>query len=240
MKVAISQSMFFPWVGFLEQLKLADVYVFYDDVQFSKGGFTNRVQVKANDGVKWMTVPLAGHKMGQVIEEVNIKPKQEWVNCHLALLEQNLGNTEHFGEALELVKSVYNREHHGLASLARDSFMALADYFGICTETRFIDVAELGIDGASSQRVYEVVKVLGGTEYITGHGARNYLDHELFESAGIQVKYMAYGCREYPQQHGEFTPYVSTLDLIANCGKAGSSCICSDAVYWKEFLDESN
>ena len=64
MKVVISQSMFFPWVGFLEQLKLADVYVFYDDVQFSKGGFTNRAQVKANDGVKWMTVPLqvgSGH-----------------------------------------------------------------------------------------------------------------------------------------------------------------------------------
>lgn len=41
--------MFFPWVGFLEQLKLVDVYVFYDDVQFSKGSFTNRVQVKATD-----------------------------------------------------------------------------------------------------------------------------------------------------------------------------------------------
>ena len=48
MKVVISQSMFFPWVGFLEQLKLADVYVFYDDVQFSKGSFTNRVRVKAS------------------------------------------------------------------------------------------------------------------------------------------------------------------------------------------------
>jgi hypothetical protein len=220
-------------------VKLADVYVFYDDVQFSKGSFTNRVQVKAADGVKWMTVPLVGHKMGQAIEEVKIKPKQVWVNRHLALLEQNLGKTEHFGETLELVKSVYDREHDGLASLARDSFMALADYFGICTETRFMDVAELDIDGASSQRVYEVVKALDGTEYITGHGARNYLDHELFESAGIQVKYMAYECREYPQQHGEFTPYVSTLDLIANCGKAGTSYICSEAVYWKEFLDES-
>ena len=240
MKVVISQSMFFPWVGFLEQLKLADVYVFYDDVQFSKGGFTNRVQVKAKGGIRWMTVPLAGHQMGQVIEEVKIKPKQEWVHRHIALLEQNLGNTEYFFEALELVKSVYKREHDGLASLARDSFMALTDYFDICTETRFIDAAELGVGGTSSQRVCGIVKVLGGTEYITGHGARNYLDHELFESAGIEVKYMDYECQEYPQQFGEFSPYVSTLDLIANCGRSGSSRICSDAVYWKEFLDGSN
>ena len=48
MKVVISQSMFFPWVDFLEQLKLADLNVFYDDVQFSKGSFTNRVRIKAS------------------------------------------------------------------------------------------------------------------------------------------------------------------------------------------------
>ena len=54
-RVVISQSMLFPWVGLLEQMRLADVFVHYDDVQFSKGSFVNRVQVKTPDGVRWMT-----------------------------------------------------------------------------------------------------------------------------------------------------------------------------------------
>ena len=59
MRVVISQSMYFPWVGMLEQIRLADVFIHYDDVQFSKGSFSNRVQVKQPDGTSaWMTIPL--------------------------------------------------------------------------------------------------------------------------------------------------------------------------------------
>ncbi|MBC8123824.1 MAG: WbqC family protein, partial [Gemmatimonadaceae bacterium] len=58
--VVISQPMLFPWIGMFEQICLADVYVHYDDVQFSKGSFSNRVQVKSASGSKWITVPLIG------------------------------------------------------------------------------------------------------------------------------------------------------------------------------------
>ena len=47
--VVISQPMLFPWVGMFEQIRLADVYVHYTDVQFSKGSFVNRVQIKTAD-----------------------------------------------------------------------------------------------------------------------------------------------------------------------------------------------
>ncbi|NBX37756.1 MAG: hypothetical protein EBR10_11170, partial [Planctomycetes bacterium] len=50
MRIVISQSMYFPWVGFLEQMSLADIFVVYDDVQFSKGSFTSRVQAKTAAG----------------------------------------------------------------------------------------------------------------------------------------------------------------------------------------------
>ena len=65
MKVVISQPMFFPWVGFLEQMRLADVYVHYDDVQFSKGSFTNRVQIKTPEGFIWLTAPLRNLRAGR-------------------------------------------------------------------------------------------------------------------------------------------------------------------------------
>ncbi len=56
--VVISQPMLFPWAGMFEQIRLADVYVHYPDVQFSKGSFTNRVQVKTAGGSRWLTLPL--------------------------------------------------------------------------------------------------------------------------------------------------------------------------------------
>ena len=59
MKVVISQPMLFPWVGMLEQIMLADVFVHYADVQFSKGSFTNRVQIKDSTGPGGRGIGLA-------------------------------------------------------------------------------------------------------------------------------------------------------------------------------------
>jgi hypothetical protein len=86
--------------------------------------------------------------------------------------------------------------------------------------------------------VLDVVRALGGTRYITGHGARHYLDHEAFEAAGVAVEYMDYRCTPYPQFHGAFTPYVSILDLVAHCGHEGVSHIHSGTRPWRSFIDE--
>jgi len=77
---------------------------------------------------------------------------------------------------------------------------------------------------------------VGGTIYVTSHGARNYLDHEAFEQAGVKVHYMRYECNPYPQRWGEFTPYVTGLDLVASLGRDGSSRISSHCVPWRDFL----
>lgn len=236
MKVVISQPFFFPWVGMLEQIRLADVYVHYGDVQFSKGSFVNRVQIKTAQGVKWLTVPLENVRLGQVIDQVKIRDGQDWKRQHLDMLKQAYAGSDYRDEMLELVRSVYAQPVMSIGHLSKLSIEACCDYFGLTEGRRFIDVQELGISGASSQRVFDIVQALGGTQYITGWGARNYLDHPLFERAGIEVAYMNYAKHPYSQLHGEFTPYVSVLDLIANQGVSGCRYINSNTIYWKDFI----
>ena len=229
--------MFFPWVGMLEQIRLAEVYVHYGDVQFSKGSFTNRVQIKTAAGMKWLTVPLDDVRLGQSIEEVRICRRRDWRGQHLELLRQAYAKAPYADDMLALVEGVYAADHDRLDDLARASISGLCDYFRLSAGRRFVRSQELGIPGASSQRVLRIVQALGGTTYITGWGARNYLDHALFEAQGVRVEYMDYCKASYPQLHGEFTPFVSALDLVANCGRAGVGTICSNTVYWKEFLN---
>jgi len=238
MNVVISQPMLFPWVGMLEQVRLADSYVHYSDVQFSKGSFVNRVQIKTAQGIKWMTVPV-GIKLGQRIDETRIDGSRDWRKSHLSVLADAYGTCPHFNDMMAIVRAVYDDTHADIGSLSEASLMAVCGYFGLESHRRFMHSNALGIDGASSSRVLDIVLALGGRRYITGHGARNYLDHGLFEEAGVRVEYMDYQRLPYPQQHGQFTPYVSVLDLIANCGPEGRKFICSGSVYWKEFIDGS-
>lgn len=239
-RVVISQSMYFPWVGMLEQIRLCDVFIHYDDVQFSKGSFSNRVQVKTPGGMVWMTAPLRDHRLGQTIDEVQLQPARTWRDRHLALLSQSFDGAPYASDALDLAASVTGGNHETVSALARESMLALCRYFGLDETTRFCDSREFGIDGSGSPRVLGLVKAVAGNDYITGHGARNYLDHQLFEANGVSVSYMDYQRMPYRQSHGAFTPHVTGLDLVANCGREGLAKIASPTLDWKEFVHGSS
>ena len=233
--IVVSQPMFFPWYGFLEQIRLCDTFVFYDDVQFSKGSFSNRVQIKTANGIRWLTVPTQNLHLGQLINEVEINNRKDWKRSLKDLLQQAYVNSPFKKDMLSVVDHVFCREVDTLSALSIASIKALLDYFDLAENITFYTSSELGISGSSTQRVLDLCVNFAGKSYLTGHGARHYLEHESFESHDIEVNYMDYGLREYPQQNGEFTPYVSALDLIANCGKAGVSNISGDITPWREF-----
>jgi len=228
--------MYFPWVGMLEQIQLADIFVFYNDVQFSRS-FFHRVQIKTAHGTPWMTVPLREYHRGQLISEVAVDDRQDWRQKHRAMLESAYRKAPYCDEMLSLVDRVFTMRLSTIAEVARASTMELANYFGLVPDRQFVDSESLHVEGHSSQRLCEIAKALRGNVYVTGHGARNYLDHALFERDGIAVEYMRYECRPYPQLHGAFTPYVTALDLVANCGPEGARCITSGTQPAREFVE---
>jgi len=229
--------MFFPWVGMLEQLRAADVFVHYDDVQFSKGSFTNRVQFKTAAGTRWLTLPTRNLHLGQNIGTVALENGQPWPMKHIAQFSEAYRGAPFLADALGLMETTYAQAGEDLCSLVVRSFETLADYFGLRAGRRFLTSSALGIPGSSWQRVLAIVKAVGGTAYVTGHGALNYLDHAAFEAAGVSVKYLDYQKTPHPQLHGPFTPFVSGLDLVANCGRDGAKYIHSPAVDWKEYVN---
>jgi len=233
--VVISQPMLFPWVGLFEQIRLADVYVHYTDVQFSKGSFVNRVQIKTEKGPHWLTVPLRGLSLGQTIAEVLVDDRKDWRRSHFDFLAQAFAGAPFRREALELAEQTYARRSERLMDVVVAGVEAVMTFFGLDLGRKVVRVEELGIGGSGSERVLAIVQALGGRTYVTGHGARNYLQHEAFERAGVDVEYMDYRKTPYPQLHGEFTPYVSILDLVANLGRDGARCIHSGTLNWRQF-----
>jgi hypothetical protein len=231
--IVVLQPMFLPWIGHLEQVRLADMFVHYDDVQYCPRTLANRVRVKTANGTLWLTVPVE-HPGRRPIREVAVCEQTDWRSQHLRTLEHAFAQAPFRDDALELVQRVYAPRHASLADLTIAGIEALADYFALRTE--FLRSSTLGVPGRSTARLVDLCTHLGATDYVTGHGARNYLDHEAFAARGIDVRYLDYQRTPYPQQHGPFDPHVSALDLIANCGRDGRWLIASGTVPWREFL----
>jgi hypothetical protein len=234
--VVISQPMLFPWVGMFEQVALADVFVHYDDVQFSKGSFTNRVQLKAEAGSSWMTVPLSDVHLGQLIRDLKADDSTPWRERHLEQLRLSLSTAPFLDPVLQLVADVYATAGPLVETLI-DSVEQIAGQLDPSTAaTQFVRSSDLPVAGVSGQRVLDIVRHFEGTVYVTGHGAKRYLDATAFEDAGVEVRYMDYACQPYPQGHGEFTPFVTVLDLLANAGPRAGSYLDPRTVDWRSFL----
>jgi len=233
--IVISQPMFIPWLGLFEQIKMSDIYVHMDDVQLPRGrSFTTRVQIKTQDGVKWMSVPVKQRSLMLPINEVMIDNSTDWKAKHIKTIKYNYSKCLYFNEMYELLNEIYSCNSPYLCDFNMNAIELICDALKITPVIH--KSSEFNIEKKSSERVLDIVKNLSGNIYITGHGAKNYMDYSVFENNDIEIKYIKYACKPYPQMHGDFTPYVSIMDLIANAGINLDDYFASHAVNWKDFV----
>jgi hypothetical protein len=220
MKCVILQPSYIPWRGYFDQINRADVFVFYDDVQYDKHGWRNRNQIRTAQGRQWLTIPV--HSGGVVeksvpINQVKIDWSRQWNTAHWKTLTFAYGRAPFFRNYTALLESFYQRQDIFLADFTIDLTITLARELGI-HHTRFIRSSGLEATGQKTGRLVQILTHLGATHYISGPSAQNYIENEKFASAGIALEYMDYNYPEYPQLHEPFDPNLSILDLLFMTG----------------------
>ena len=103
----------------------------------------------------------------------------------------------HVREMLTIVERIYAMSTSNVAALNIAAIEDIANYFELTCEFR--RSSDMVVSGKSTERLLAITKQLSGSVYITGHGARNYLEHELFEKSSVRVEYMKYNQTEYKQ-----------------------------------------
>jgi len=217
-KIGIIQPNYIPWRGFFDFVKEVDVFVFFDDVQYTTRDWRNRTKIKTIDGKTiWLSVPTIGGR-NQHIKDVRIDNSQPWARKHLASIRHNYGKCDHFEEYFEPLSAIYEEKFEFLSELDIVLIKLLSDCLGISTE--FVSSSIIPSDGTKDDKLLEIVKYLDGEVYVSGPAAKSYMRPEIWEDAGVSVEYKDYsGYPEYPQISAPFEPAVSVIDLLFAVGK---------------------
>lgn len=217
MNCVILQPSYIPWRGYFHQIQRADVFVFYDDVQFDKNGWRNRNRIRTANGSIWLTIPVRHLGLGTPIDQVPIDWTQNWAAKHLGSIRQNYSKAPAFKQCEPLLESIYARRDPMLADFTIESTIAVARALGI-EKTRFVRSSSIPANGAKTDRILSILTQLGATRYISGPSARDYIEADKFSEAGIALEYMSYDYPEYAQLHRPFDPQVSILDPMLCAG----------------------
>lgn len=213
----IHQPDFAPYLGYFQRLLQCNVFVVLDHVQYSKGGWHNRDKIKTPDGERWITIPvMLKGKSFSPINQVTINSDTDWKHAHLMLLECCYGAAPGFGEVFPEVQSLYACETDSLVTFNMRILHWLIEAFAIEVEVFFS--SSLSPQGKSNEMLVDILQKIGATDYLSGVGAKGYFREEPFEASGIRVAWQDFSHPVYPQPHGEFIPFLSSLDLLFSCG----------------------
>ncbi len=228
MKVAIHQPNFLPWAGYFYKLLRADIFIFFDTVQFPRGkSYCSRVKIKSPQGARWLTVPVKGKGNFLPIKDVQVAG-YDWVKKHLGTFKAYYSQAPYWGTFSPGIENIYRDTWRYISdfNIALIKFIAAA----IQADTKFIRSSDVDLECSDTgEYIINLVKAVGGTVYITGQGAgtMRYMDEQKFNQAGINVEQTNYEELTYDQLYGHFVPGLSVVDILFNTGIEARDIILS-------------
>lgn len=194
-----------------------DLFVFHDDLQYTKGDWRNRNRIKTAQGTKWLSVPVSYNRVSQLICETEINNDMDWRRDHLNQWQAHYSKAPFFEDVVGILDQLGRNEDLTISQLNIRLIRAVCAYLGI--ETPMVMSSEFNLSGSKTARLIELLRKTGGTSYLSGPNGDNYLDKEVFRKEELCLYYKTYDYAPYPQLWGSFEGAVSVLDLIANCGR---------------------
>lgn len=216
-KIAIAQSNYIPWKGYFDMIAAVDEFVLYDDMQFTKNDWRNRNKIKTPKGIEWLSIPV-GQAIDRRIRDVAI-PNTIWQEKHWRTIEVNYRRAPFFSEIAAVIEPLYrDRVHTNLSAVNREFIDVICKYLGI--HTKISNNWDYDLTEGKTERLVDLCRQTGATEYISGPAAKAYIDEQQFAEKNLKLTWFDYeNYSVYSQLWGEFSHAVSILDLMFNCGQ---------------------
>jgi len=156
---------------------------------------------------------------GIPIKDVKIDWSKPWAKNHLRALTFSYNKAPYFKKYMPMIETFYARRDESLADFTIATTETIARALGILS-TRFMRSSEImDINGQKTERLIQILTRVGAKHYVSGPSARDYIEQDKFDAAGITLEYIKYDYPAYEQLYHPFEPFVSTLDLLFMTGE---------------------
>lgn len=215
MKIGIMQPYFFPYIGYWQLINAVDVFVIYDNIQFTKKGWIKKNRIMMNGKDMIISLP--------------IKNDSDYLNINERFLPETFSKDRI--KILNQIKAAYNRapefdsvfpilEHSmncgkdNLFDFIYVTIDEIVKYLGINTKILISSSINMDHSLKNKERVISTCKTLGGDQYINPIGGMELYDKAYFSSHGIDLKFIKTDDIEYNQFEYSFISNLSIIDVL--------------------------
>jgi hypothetical protein len=215
--IAVMQPYIFPYLGYFQLINAVDEFVFYNDVNYIKGGWINRNNVLIDKEEKLFTLPIDKSSSNKLICDTFIHRAlyEKWKKKFLRSLEQSYKKAPYFDDTFTLVKNVLSTSNDNLSQLALKSAVSVTRFLDIKTNFASSSVTNLNSRHLSAQsRVIDIVKKNKAKVYINTIGGKELYDKSDFKACGIDLLFLNPSIKPYKQFDNHFVSGLSIIDVL--------------------------
>lgn len=214
----ITQSNYIPWKGYFDLLRSSDVFVVFDEVQYTKRDWRNRNKLICKSGPKWLTIPVkTKKKYNQKISETEVL-NDNWVIDHLNFMENNYRKANFFDEYYPIIKKIIIDSQDKYLSKINIRIIKNLLYL-LDINVEIIHSSQFDLDEEKNDKLISICNQLNISNYITGPSALNYIDKKKFIDSNISLSIFEYkNYKQYKQLWDGFDHNVSIIDMFFNLG----------------------
>jgi hypothetical protein len=211
MKVAVMQPYLFPYIGYFQLVNHSDTFVFYDDVNFIKGGYINRNNILMNGNGQRFTWPITGASSFKKINELDFTTNNKKV---IATIKQAYSKAPFFQDVFPIIESVLSTEDLNVATVCEKSIWSVMSYLGI--DKNFIKSSELiyNRELPAQDKLFEICELNNAKEYTNSPGGQALYTKSAFKNKGIELNFIKNQAKPYNQSSSEFIPNLSIIDVL--------------------------
>ena len=179
MIVTIHQPEHFPYEGFFQKMKAADLFVVLDNVKYKKNDYQNRNRFVNTSGTdEWFGVSVPKKSTSLNINEVVVLDENlnQWRKKVINKIKYNFGID---------MSEIYSFSK--LIDINMSSIIWCRKKLQINTPIVF--ASDLNVSGKKSSLLLDICKKTNAKTYMSGPSGVNYLDREIFKKNNINVEF---------------------------------------------------
>jgi WbqC-like protein family len=217
--LSVMQPYAFPYFGYFCLIQSSNEIVFYDDVNFIKGGWINRNRILVNNEPTIFNVFLSGASSFKEIREIKLLNDDKKTLSTLKTIQQSYKNAPFFQRAYPHIERVFLEQKGNVADFAIASIQAVYDYIGLQFKYRKSSEDFSHTKGEDKvDRLVHMCEELGYKNYINVMGGQELYTKEVFAERGINLYFNKPSLTPYDQfGDSDFHPYLSIIDVMMFC-----------------------
>ena len=216
MIVSIHQPNFFPWMGFFNKINSSDAFIFLTESRRSKNDkYLTRSLILNNSSQSYLSIPL-GAKQIKICDLLMPKDRQ-WRIDMLNVINAAYSSCDFYDEILVDIEKLLMFDCEFFYEFSINIIYFFMKNLNIHTNC-FLDKNFNKDFGEASMRLVNLCNEVNAEKYLSGIGAKSYIDEDIFIKDKIDVIYQNYSPQPYGQRSNEFISGLSIIDVLFNCG----------------------